>query len=135
MVIAPARTGSDSKRRIAVTSTAHGNKGIRSLSRLLSRCQPWVEFLDASSVLSPVFDIIGVFVTLNLGVSLELKNIVCDSLQLILECLGISWNLVTLWQKILLSLGIGLEDLKLGSNVFLEVHCPSNSVFWEHGPC
>merc|ERR1712145_19559 len=92
-----------------------------------------VEFLDASSVLSPVFDIIGVLVTLNLGVALELENIVCDSLQLILECLGISWDLVNLGQKVLLSLGIGLEDLKLGSNVFLEVHCSGNSVFWEHG--
>merc|ERR1712064_141060 len=64
---------------------------------------------------------------------LELEDIVCDSLQLILECLGISWNLVTLGQKILLCLGIGLEDLKLSSNVFLEVHCSGNSVFWEHG--
>merc|ERR1719282_628728 len=37
MVIAPARTGSDSKRRIAVTSTAHGNKGIRSTNIPITR--------------------------------------------------------------------------------------------------
>jgi hypothetical protein len=32
MVIAPASTGKESKRRIAVINTAHGNKGIRSIN-------------------------------------------------------------------------------------------------------
>merc|ERR1712029_552743 len=101
-------------------------------SRLLSSSQPWVELLDSSSVLSPVLDIVGVFVALNLGISLQLLNIVCDSLQLILEGLSISRNLVSLGKKSLFSFSIGLEDLKLGSNVFLEVHGSGNSVLRKH---
>merc|ERR1712029_449984 len=101
-------------------------------SRLLSSSQPWVEFLDSSSVPSPVLDIVGVFVSLNLGISLQFLDIVCDSLQLILECLSISRDLVSLGKKILLSLRVSLEDLKLGSNVFLQVHGSGNSVLRKH---
>jgi len=37
IVIAPAKTGSESKRRIAVTSTAQGNSGIRSTNIPITR--------------------------------------------------------------------------------------------------
>merc|ERR1712183_329186 len=65
-------------------------------SSLLSSSQPWVELLDTSSILSPVLDIIGVLVTLNLGVCLELSHILGDPVEFILEGLSISRNLVTL---------------------------------------
>merc|ERR1711936_1023622 len=64
--------------------------------RLLSTSQPGVELLDSGPVLSPVLDIVGVLVTLNLGVTLELLDIVGDPLELILESLSISGDLVTL---------------------------------------
>jgi len=40
MVIAPASTGRDSNRRIAVTSTDQANKGIRSINRPIARKFP-----------------------------------------------------------------------------------------------
>merc|ERR1711892_1043953 len=48
-------------------------------SGLFSRHQPGGEFLDTSSVFSPELDIVGVFVALNLGVSLEVSHILGDS--------------------------------------------------------
>merc|ERR1712157_446643 len=100
---------------------------------LLSTSQPGVELLDASSVLSPVLDIVGVLVALNLGVTLELLDVVSDPLELILESLGISGDLVTLGQELKLILGILSKDLELGGDVLLEVHGPCNSVLREHG--
>merc|ERR1711997_81809 len=101
--------------------------------RLLSSSQPGVELLDSGSVLSPVFDIVGVLVALNLGVSLELLDVVCDPLQLILESLSISRDLVSLGQELKLILSILSKDLQLGGDVLLEVHGPGNSVLRKHG--
>merc|ERR1712214_268861 len=100
---------------------------------LLSTSQPGVELLDASSVLGPVLDIVGVLVALNLGVTLELLDVVSDPLELILESLGISGDLVTLGKELKLILGILSKDLELGGDVLLEVHGPGNSVLREHG--
>merc|ERR1719249_426121 len=102
-------------------------------SCLLSSGQPGSELLDTSSVFSPELDIVGVLVTLNFGVLLELSNILGDSGKLILECLSISWNLVSLGEESCLSGSAFLDDFKLSSNIFLKVHGPGDSVFREHG--
>merc|ERR1712179_324295 len=99
---------------------------------LLGSNQPRSEFLDTSSVLSPEFDIIGIFVALNSGLLCKVHDILGDSGKLILEGLGISGNLITLGKKFQLCCGISLKDFNFGSNVFLKVHCSCNSVFWEH---
>merc|ERR1712077_154696 len=99
---------------------------------LLSSLQPGLELLDTSSVFGPVLDIVGVLVALNLGVSLKLLDIVGDSLQLVLESLGIGGNLVTLGQQFQLNLGVSSKNLELGSDVLLEVHGPGNSVLGQH---
>jgi len=43
MVIAPAKTGKDNKRRTAVIKTAHANKGIKSITIPKDRRLPIVE--------------------------------------------------------------------------------------------
>merc|ERR1711992_260381 len=101
-------------------------------SRFLCSSQPGRELLDTSPVLSPVLDVVGVFVALDLGVGLELHNVVGDPLQLVFEGLSVGRNLVTLGQEVQLPGGVGLEDLQLGSNVLLEVHGPGNSVLGQH---
>merc|ERR1712106_1037221 len=80
-------------------------------SGLFSRHQPGGEFLDTSSVFSPELDIVGVFVTLNLGVSLEVSHILGDSGKLVLECLSISRDLVSLWQKCSFYISVGLQGV------------------------
>merc|ERR1711902_262824 len=100
---------------------------------LLSAGEPGGELLNASSVLGPELDIVGVFVALDLGVGLELLDVLDNSGELVLEDLGVSGDLVTLGQEVLLSGGAGLEDLELGGDVLLEVHGPGNSVLREHG--
>merc|ERR1740131_151781 len=101
-------------------------------SRFLCSSQPGRELLDTSPVLSPVLNVVGVLVALDLGVGLQLHDVVGDPLQLVLEGLSISGDLVTLGQKLHLSGGVSLEDLQLGSNVLLKVHGPGNSVFRQH---
>merc|ERR1719445_229731 len=101
-------------------------------SGLLGRCEPRGELLNASSILGPELDIVGVFVALNLGVGLELLDVLDNSVHLVLEDLGVSGDLVTLGQELKLSGGAGLEDLELGGDVLLEVHGPGNSVLREH---
>ena len=64
-------------------------------SGLLSSGQPRRVLLDSGPVLSPELDIVGVLVALNLGVSGQLGDVVGDSVQLILEGLGVLVNLVT----------------------------------------
>merc|ERR1719300_1245750 len=95
-------------------------------SRFLCSSQPGGELLDTSPVLSPVLD------ALDLGVGLQLHDVVGDPLQLVLEGLSISGDLVTLGQQLKLPVGVSLEDLQLGSNVLLEVHGPGNSVLGKH---
>merc|ERR1719483_413138 len=78
---------------------------IRWLGKSLSCClfssnQPRCELLNASSVLSPVLDIIGIFVTLNPCIFLKISAKLGYSVKLILESLGIRWNLLTLGEKI-----------------------------------
>merc|ERR1719278_2152027 len=109
-----------------------GRLGMTLSSRFLSSGQPGRELLDASPVLSPVLDVVGVFVALHLGVRLQLHHVVGDSLQLVLEGLGVSRDLVTLGQKVQLSGSDGLQDIQLGGDVLLEVHCPGNSVLGQH---
>merc|ERR1712106_30764 len=99
---------------------------------LFSRHQPGGEFLDTSSVFSPELDIVGVFVALNLGVSLKVSHILGDSGKLVLECLGISRDLVSLWQKSGLYISVGLKDFNLPCNILLEVHGSCNSILREH---
>merc|ERR1719228_1722838 len=69
---------------------------------LLGLKQPGSEFLDTSPVLSPVLDIIGILVTLSLGVSIQVIDILGDSCQFILKGLSILVNLVTLRKEALL---------------------------------
>merc|ERR1719182_1360089 len=59
----------------------------------LGGSQPGRELLDSSSVLSPVLDILRVFVTLGLGPGLEISHVLGDSVQLVLEVLGILGDL------------------------------------------
>merc|ERR1719320_153904 len=99
---------------------------------LLCGNQPGSEFLDTSSVLSPVFDIVGVFVALNLGVGLKVSDILGDPGELILECLGICWDLVPLWEEFSFGCSIGFKDFNLSCNIFLEIHGSCNSIFREH---
>merc|ERR1719347_176587 len=99
---------------------------------LLSSYQPWSELLDSSSVLSPELDIVGVFVTLNLCGSGQVSDILGDSGKLILPGLGIGRDGVSLGKNCLFSGSIGLQDLNLGGNVFLEIHGSGNSVLREH---
>merc|ERR1719474_2038255 len=65
-------------------------------------CQPRVELLDSCPVLSPVLDIIGVFVAFNLCLFSKFSCVLCYSVKFILEGLSISWNLVALRKKFLL---------------------------------
>merc|ERR1719481_408211 len=102
-------------------------------SSLLGTNQPGGELLDTSSVLSPELNIVGVFVALNLGVGLEVSHVFGDPGKLILEDLGISGNLVSLGQELLLCGCTSLQNFKLGCNVFLKVHSSGNSVLREHG--
>merc|ERR1719320_921545 len=99
---------------------------------LFSTNQPRSEFLDTSSVLSPELDIIGVLVTLNLGVGLELCHVLGDPGKLILEDLSISRDLVSLREEGLLCCCALLENLELGCNIFLEIHGSCNSILREH---
>jgi hypothetical protein len=73
---------------------------VRRLSKAISRCllggnQPGSELLDAGPVLSPEFDIVGVFVALDLGITSQLGDIVADPLQLVLPGLRILVNAIT----------------------------------------
>jgi len=58
--------------------------------------QPWGEFLETSSVLSPVFDILREAITLLLGTGLEVSNILGNSVELILVVLGILRDIFSL---------------------------------------
>merc|ERR1719219_864816 len=109
-----------------------GRLGETLSSGSLSSHQPGSELLDASPVLGPELDIVGVLVALNLGAGSQVGDILGDPGKLILVGLGISGNLV-LRKKSLLSLSILLQDLKLGSNVFLQVHGPGDTVLRQHG--
>merc|ERR1719219_3113671 len=110
-----------------------GRLGETLSSGSLSTHQPGSELLDASPVLGPELDIVGVLVALNLSAGSQVGDILGDPGKLILVGLGISRNLVSLGQKSLLSLSILLQDLNLGSNVLLEVHGPGNTVLRQHG--
>merc|ERR1719402_1057601 len=86
------------------------------LSESLASCslrssQPGSELLDASLVLGPELDILGVLVALGLNVLLEVLNIVLDSVEFVLEFLGVLWNLLTLRQQILFFGNIGPDNL------------------------
>merc|ERR1719447_496906 len=100
---------------------------------LLSSSQPGRVLLDSGPVLSPVLDIVGVLVALNLGVSSKLGDVVSDPVQLILEGLGVLVNLVSLGKKSGLSCSTALQDLELCSNVLLQIHGPGHTVLGEHG--
>merc|ERR1719219_1171297 len=99
---------------------------------LLSSSQPGRVLLDSGPVLGPELDIVGVLVALNLGVSSQLGDVVGDPVELILESLSVLVNLVTLGQKSKLSCSSSLEDLELGSNIFLQIHGSGHTIFGEH---
>merc|ERR1719481_919895 len=100
---------------------------------LFSIHKPGGKLLDSCSVLSPELDIIGVLVALNLGGGLEVSDVLGDAGKLIFPGLGISRDLITLGQDSLFSCSQVLDDLDLGSNIFLEVHGPGDPVFRKHG--
>merc|ERR1711997_1426244 len=95
-------------------------------SGLLSTSQPGRVLLDSGPVFGPELDVVGVLVALNLGVSSQLGDVVSDSVQLILEGLGMGINSRSLRKKSKLSSSTPLEDLKLGSNVLLQIHGPGH---------
>merc|ERR1712141_653807 len=99
---------------------------------LLSIGQPGRELLDASPVLGPELDVVGVLVALHLGLGLQVHHVVGDPGQLVLEDLSVGGNLVTLGEQIKLPGSVGLQDLQLGGDVLLEVHGPGNSVLGQH---
>merc|ERR1719447_2305258 len=101
-------------------------------SGLLSSSQPGRVLLDSSPVLSPVLDIVGVLVALNLGVSSQHGDVVSDPVQLILEGLGVLVNLVTLGKKSSLSGSTTLKDFELCGNVLLQIHGPGHTILREH---
>merc|ERR1712066_221145 len=78
---------------------------------LLSTGQPGGELLDAGPVLGPELDVVGVFVALDLGVGLQLLNVLDDPGQLVLEDLSVSGNLVSLGQEFRLGGSASLQDL------------------------
>merc|ERR1719447_1441273 len=99
---------------------------------LLSSSQPGRVLLDSGPVLSPVLDIVGVLVALNLGVGSQLGDVVSDPVQLILEGLGVLVNLVTLGKKSSLSGSTALKDFELCGNVLLQIHGPGHTILREH---
>merc|ERR1719192_907262 len=99
---------------------------------LLGTSQPGRVLLDSGPVFGPELDIVGVLVALNLGVSSQLGDVVSDSVQLILEGLGMGINSRSLRKKSKLSSSTPLEDLKLGSNVLLQIHGPGHTILREH---
>merc|ERR1719331_2493363 len=100
---------------------------------LLSPSQPGRVFLDSGPVLGPELDIVGVLVTLNLGVSSQAGDVVSDPLQLILEGLSVGINTCSLREKSSLSCSTALQDFELCSNVLLQIHGPGHTVLGEHG--
>merc|ERR1719356_1881693 len=109
-----------------------GGLGQTLSSGLLGTSQPWRVLLDSGPVLGPELDIVGVLVALNLGVSSKLGDVVSDPVQLVLEGLGMGINTRSLRKKSKLSSSTSLEDLKLGGNVLLQIHCPGNTILREH---
>merc|ERR1719356_1014647 len=109
-----------------------GGLGQTLSSGLLGTSQPRRVLLDSGPVLGPELDIVGVLVALNLGVSSKLGDVVSDPVQLILEGLGMGINTRSLRKKSKLSSSTSLEDLKLGGNVLLQIHCPGNTILREH---
>merc|ERR1719192_2747089 len=99
---------------------------------LLGTSQPGRVLLDSGPVFGPELDIVGVLVALNLGVSSQLGDVVSDSVQLILEGLGMGINSRSLRKKSKLSSSTSLEDLKLGGNVLLQIHGPGHTILREH---
>merc|ERR1719365_369107 len=63
---------------------------------------------------------------------LEVCDVLGDSVEFILELLGISGNLVSLREEFKFSGGVSLDDLKLGRNVLLQVHGSGHSVLGGH---
>eukprot|EP00091_Calanus_sinicus_P019437 TRINITY_DN4897_c1_g1_i1.p1 TRINITY_DN4897_c1_g1~~TRINITY_DN4897_c1_g1_i1.p1 ORF type:complete len:183 (+),score=19.85 TRINITY_DN4897_c1_g1_i1:41-550(+) len=52
--------------------------------------------------------------------------------SVVLECLSIGRNLVTLWEEFGFCDSIGLKDFNLSCNILLEIHGSGNSVLREH---
>ena len=65
---------------------------------LLGINEPGGELLDARPVLSPVLDVLGEVVALNLDLGLEIEDIGSDSVELVLVVLGILGDGIT-WLK------------------------------------
>merc|ERR1719228_2003143 len=99
---------------------------------LLGLKQPGSELLDTSPVLSPVLDIIGILVTLSLGVSIQVSHILGDSSQFILEGLSVFVNLVTLRKEALLYFSVLLDNLDLSRDILLQVHSPGHTILRKH---
>merc|ERR1719192_2186864 len=99
---------------------------------LLGTSQPGRVLLDSGPVLGPELDIVGVLVALNLGVGSELGDVVSDPVQFVLESLSVLVNVSTLREKSSLGLSALLQNLKLGSNVLLQIHGPGHTILREH---
>ena len=53
-------------------------------------------------------------------------------ISLVKKCIIISKTIFTLWQEFKLCGSSSFDDFKFGSDVFLEVHCPGNTVLRGH---